>query len=404
MKDIIQRKEELKQEKQVIEQEISQLEKEKQHLESQRVELKTHAEEVEKLEVEVVQLKQKKAILVNDKLDLEKKNNEILSKVTESVRSEPTPTADKDMSLDDMAAALAAKRPDNLDITVNFSGVNSIREANNQSDMSQLVPESQMPLIAEDEAEIRVETPTEKEALAPIAGSEGVINPNRAIPVPYEKAVEWFGQWLDEGKLDGKKVTVYDTIGFTDQFSDRINIVAKKEHEFYRTEAGAEELEKVFLESHELPTYTLGHWQVIIHDLQNLKLGNDLFLDRFHAASDVAVSPTEKEKGKESKSDVLTELRQSIQVEYVTGAFPPESEGHPIRHVQLAGDKEQPVDKWKYEISVVADYGQHVRIFRDEGFTEDTRIGSYYVYETDVDGFQTHSPGDANGGQLTITK
>lgn len=430
MKEITQRRDALLKEKEALlkEKQVAELAREK--LEKESVVVATEVAEVKELETEIENLKGEiraaKQVGMEKQKEIDDLTRPILaqpvseSKIDWVEDADVTPTQEnedaevawvdteekeevetaagseapkKQMTLDEMAAKLKAERPDDLSISVNNQGVNSIRADNNKQSHIENVPEAHFPILAENEIEIRIETPEEQQKYFPIAGSDGVCSPGGSL-ITYEDAVESMQAYIDTGKLEGKEIIVYDSIGFMKRFEGELNIIKTyTAHEYYRTVEGVQELEDKLIESYQISNYQMGFWKIHV-PLEGLVLGNQTFLERYHAATDSATT----DPNKESKSDVLTELRESIQVEYNTGSFPPESEGKPVRHTQLAGSHNQPIDKWEYEISIVADLGQHARVFRADGFSPNTRVGDYYIYNDD----DTHGPGDAEGGKVTL--
>ena len=129
---------------------------------------------------------------------------------------------------------------DNLTITVNFSQVNSLRTLQNQQDNFKHNPDAQIALIGDNQAEIRVESVEDTEKYFGLPGTAQIIAPNNT----WDEATESFKWFIGELELEDKEIIAYDPYGFVQQFSDRLNIIETREHEWWRTNEGIEKVQK----------------------------------------------------------------------------------------------------------------------------------------------------------------
>ena len=135
---------------------------------------------------------------------------------------------------------------DNLTITVSFSAVNSLRESQNQQDNLKHNPDAQITLIGNNQAEIRVESIEDTEKYFGVPGSVQAISPNNTWDEATE-SFKWFIGELGLG-LGDKEIIAYDPYGFVEQFSDSLNIIETREHEWWRTTEGIEKVQKDYYE------------------------------------------------------------------------------------------------------------------------------------------------------------
>ena len=129
---------------------------------------------------------------------------------------------------------------DNLTITVSFSTVNSLRESQNQQDNLKHNPDAQIAFVGYFEAEIRVESVEDTEKYFGVPCSIQAIAPNNT----WDEATKSFQGFIEELDLEEKEIVTYDPYGFVQQFSDRLNIIATRQHEWWRTSEGIEKVQK----------------------------------------------------------------------------------------------------------------------------------------------------------------
>ena len=129
---------------------------------------------------------------------------------------------------------------DNLTITVSFSTVNSLRESQNQQDNLKHNPDAQIALVGDNQAEIRVESIEDTKKYSGVAGTVQAIAPDNT----WDEATKSFGWFIGELELEGKEIIAYDPYGFVQQFSDRLNIIETRQHEWWRTSEGFKKVQK----------------------------------------------------------------------------------------------------------------------------------------------------------------
>ena len=135
---------------------------------------------------------------------------------------------------------------DNLTITVSFSAVNLLRKSQNQQDNLKHNPDAQITLIGNNQAEIRVESIEDTEKYFGVPGSVQAISPNNTWDEATE-SFKWFIGELGLG-LGDKEIIAYDPYGFVEQFSDSLNIIETREHEWWRTTEGIDKVQKDYYE------------------------------------------------------------------------------------------------------------------------------------------------------------
>ena len=270
-----------------------------------------------------------------------------------------------------------AERPDGLIISSTDSGVNDIRQANNdqQHDTS-----AHLAILADDEVEIRVESRDDIYKYAPFAQSRDIVG-HVSPPPSWNQATKYTQQWLnDHNNLEGLRITVFDPYGFMKQF-DGLNIVKTyTEHEWWRTDEGMQqladaEIQRQHAEFAEQEAANPSWWRVRV-SMHWTEVDGKSVKEQWLSA-----------KNELEKAQLLTRVKEAIQPVYADGS----TRAYPIQGFQLNGEYGQTPKEIQFGIP--CDKGQSVTVHFDGKLPGNIR--KEFIKQN---GDGTHSPTRDTGG------
>lgn len=305
-------------------------------------------------------IKQENQQLKAENEGLKSENAELKKAVVNTERGDPT-----------------ASRPDGLIISLTDSGVNDIRQANNDQTYD---TSAHLAILADDEVEIRVESRDDIYKYAPIAGTQDIVG--HVNPQPsWKKATEYTRQWLKEhNNLNGLRIVVFDPYGFMEQF-DGLNIVKSHiAHEYWRTEEGMRELEEADRQRQQdefnaKQEATPSWWRVRI-SMHWTQIDGKSVKEQWLSA-----------KNEQEKAQLLKRVREAITPTYPDGSH----REYKLEGFQLNGEYGQTPKEIQFGIP--CDEGQAVTVHFD-GKLPGT-IHKEFIKRNDDD---THSPTKNTGG------